>query len=420
VSSTENNDHEYKSAVRREWTAAAAGWGRWLDTLEADDAGAAVTGLLLEKAGLKPGDSVLDLGAGYGEPGLSAASAVGATGHLTCLDISGEMLDVARARAFRAGLTNVSFVEADIESFELAPASFDVVLSRAAIMYLSDPQQTLRNVHTALRPGGRLSVAVWATPDRVAFATPVPIILGALGIGPGVGGPGPFALGADGALETLVRQAGFVDVTAGTALAVYETVSAEACTEWIRDVAPPINALIADQPESVQKEVWDRVTLAWAPFQTADGTVRLPCTAICVSATKACSQVTPIASAGSPNSEHVHTWQTRSQHSTSEGPVDYQQCPCGSWRILVAATVRTPHTSSVVAASSGSGTTGSTGRTTATGVSEPRGKTRKRTCPPGSAPGKSRATATGSRAVPSIAPMLVSRSTGVRLPSLST
>jgi hypothetical protein len=87
-------------------------------------------------------------------------------------------------------------------------------------------------------------------------------------------------------LEELVRDAGFTDVAAGTALAVYETASAEACTEWVRDVAPPIAELIADQPASVQQDVWDRVTRAWARYQGADGTVRLPCTAICVSARK--------------------------------------------------------------------------------------------------------------------------------------
>jgi ubiquinone/menaquinone biosynthesis C-methylase UbiE len=291
MSSTEiNDDHDYKASVRREWTAAAAGWQKWLQTLEAEDAGPAVTRALLERADLQLGDVVLDVGSGYGEPGLSAATAVGPDGHVTCLDISGDMLAFAETRARAAGLSNVFFVEADIEAdveaLELAPASLDVVLSRAAIMYASNPLETLRRLHTALRPGGRLAVAVWATPDKVAFATPVAVMIETLGIEPPAPGPGPFALGADGALEALVRDAGFTDVVAGTALAVYETASAEACTEWIRDVAPPITELIADQPASIQQDIWDRVTRAWAPFQGPDGAVRLPCTAVCVSARK--------------------------------------------------------------------------------------------------------------------------------------
>ena len=287
MSSTEiNDDQDYKSAVRREWTAAAAGWQKWLETLEAEDAGPAVTRVLLERADLQRGDVVLDVGSGYGEPGLSAATAVGPDGHVTCLDISGDMLAFAETRARATGLTNVSFVETDIEALEVAPASLDVVLSRAAIMYTSNPLETLRRLHTALRPGGRLAVAVWATPDRVAFATPVAVMIETLGVDPPAAGPGPFALGAEGALEELVRDAGFTDVVAGTALAVYETASAEACTEWIRDVAPPITELIADQPEPVRQDVWNRITRAWAPFQGPDGAVRLPCTAIYVSARK--------------------------------------------------------------------------------------------------------------------------------------
>jgi ubiquinone/menaquinone biosynthesis C-methylase UbiE len=287
MSSTEiNDDQDYKSGVRREWTAAAAGWQKWLETLEAEDAGPAVTRVLLERADLQRGDVVLDVGSGYGEPGLSAATAVGPDGHVTCLDISGDMLAFAETRARATGLTNVSFVETDIEALELAPASLDVVLSRAAIMYTSNPLETLRRLHTALRPGGRLAVAVWATPDRVAFATPVAVMIETLGVDPPAAGPGPFALGADGALEELVRDAGFTDVVAGTALAVYETASAEACTEWIRDVAPPITELIADQPEPVRQDVWNRITRAWAPFQGPDGAVRLPCTAIYVAARK--------------------------------------------------------------------------------------------------------------------------------------
>jgi ubiquinone/menaquinone biosynthesis C-methylase UbiE len=280
------DDHDYKASVRREWTAAAAGWQKWLDTLEAEDAGRAVTRVLMEQADLQPGDVVLDVGSGYGEPGLSAATAVGPDGHVTCLDISGDMLAFAETRARAAGLSNVSFVEADIEALELAPASVDVVLSRAAIMYASNPLETLRRLHAALRPGGRLAVAVWATPDRVAFATPVVVMIETLGIERPAAGPGPFALGAEGTLERLVRDAGFTDVVADTALAVYETATAEACTEWIRDVAPPITDLIADRPASVQEDIWDGVTRAWAPFQRPDGAVRLPCTAVCVSARK--------------------------------------------------------------------------------------------------------------------------------------
>jgi SAM-dependent methyltransferase len=280
-----SDDQDYKETVRREWTAAASGWRKWFEIHESKTAARAVTAVLLERARLRPGDVVLDVGAGYGEPGLSAAAAVGDDGHVTCLDISGDMLAFAEERARTAGRSNVVFIEADIETAELEPEGYDVVLSRAAVMYTSDPLGTLRHVRRLLRPGGRLAVAVWATADKVAFATPLPVIVEMLGLDLPADGPGPFTLGEAGALENLVRQAGFTDVAAGTTLAVYEFPDRDTCTRWVRDVAPPITELLAGQPASVQDEVWDRVTDAWQPFQGEDGHVRLPCTAVWASGT---------------------------------------------------------------------------------------------------------------------------------------
>ena len=280
------DDRTYKDDVRREWTAAATGWRKWIGTIEAEGAGPVLTSALLQQAGVGRGDHVLDVGSGYGEPGLSAAQAVGPTGHVTCLDISADMLAFAKERSRTFGLDNVTFVEGDVETTQLEPEGFDVVLSRATLMYAADPLATLQRLKAALRPGSRLAVAVWATPDQVAFATPVPVMVDMLGIAPPAAGPGPFALGGDGVLETLLREAGYTDVASGTAVVTYAMPSAEACTEWVRDVAPPITELIADQPASVQEQVWERVTQAWAPFQGPDGAVQLPCTAVWVSATR--------------------------------------------------------------------------------------------------------------------------------------
>jgi ubiquinone/menaquinone biosynthesis C-methylase UbiE len=236
--------------------------------------------ILLEQADVKAGDVVLDAGCGLGDPGLSAARLVGPGGQVTCLDISGDMLAFAERRARADGLANVRFIQDDLEAPTFEPARYDVVLSRATLMYASDPLQALRHLRAALRPGGRLAVAVWATPERVAFATPIVVMAELLDMGPPPTGPGPFALGAPGVLEALVHQAGFTDTAGGTAVSVFEFESAEVCTQWLRDVAPPITDLVANQPASVQHQVWEMVTEAWRTFEGDDGHVRLPCTAV--------------------------------------------------------------------------------------------------------------------------------------------
>src|SRR4029450_3131356 len=94
---------QYKVSIRTEWRATAAGWRAWGDVLEAADGGTAVGRALVQRAGIGPGDAVLDVAAGYGEPGLTAARAVVPGGRVVCTDISGAMLALRREPAAPAG-----------------------------------------------------------------------------------------------------------------------------------------------------------------------------------------------------------------------------------------------------------------------------------------------------------------------------
>jgi enediyne biosynthesis protein CalE5 len=103
---------------------------------------------------------------------------------------------------------------------------------------------------------------------------------------PPAGIPGPFALAYADQLVGLVEAAGFTDVETGTLTAVYRTDSPELATRWLREVAPPITALVDAQPPEVQERVWAKVTQAWAPYTTASGRVRLENQAVWVTGTK--------------------------------------------------------------------------------------------------------------------------------------
>lgn len=279
-------DHAaYKDDVRTEWRAAASGWRTWYSTLEAENAGKIASKALVEGAGVGPGDRVLDVAAGYGEPGLTAARAVGPRGLVACCDISQPMLDFAQERAAEAGLGNVEFVVGDAEELDFGGEPFDAIISRAGLMYFVDVAGTLRRLRSLLRPGGRLAATVWSTPDKVGFAAPVPVMLEMLELPPPpAGAPGPFALGDIARLATVVSEAGFEDVGTGALQVVYELESPAAATRWLRDVAPPIAGLVAGRSPEAQKRVWDRVTEAWSPYVTADGRVRLDNEALWVTA----------------------------------------------------------------------------------------------------------------------------------------
>lgn len=277
---------EYRVSARREWRDAAPGWRAWMDVLEADDAGRLISNTLVELSAIGPGDTVLDVGAGYGEPGLTAARSVLPGGTVVCTDMSSAMLAVARERASSQGLDNVEFVEQDAEDLAFPHDSFDAVLSRQGLQFVTDVEAVLVALRSLLRPGGRLAAAVWGPAATVQFAAPAPIIRAELGLPPPpADAPGPFALGDAGRLIELATSAGFDNVRTGTITASYRFASPEQATSWLRDVAPPITAMVEQAPSAVREQVWAKVTQAWAPFTSSSGGVQLDNQAIWVGGT---------------------------------------------------------------------------------------------------------------------------------------
>jgi SAM-dependent methyltransferase len=278
---------EFKQTIRTEWRSAAAGWRTWLHVVEAEEGGQRHSAKLVELAELAPGDSVLDVGGGYGEPSLTAARAVGPRGRVVCTDISPEMLAVARDRATDFGLANVDFVARDAEELEFDDEAFDAVLSRATLMFLPDVAGTLKRLRGFLKSGGRLAASVWGPQPVVQFSAAFPVIVQELGLpSPPPGRPGAFALSDPHRLAVLVTEAGFRDVETGTVSVIFETDSPEQYTEFIRDVAPQLTTLLGGRPAAEQERVWGKVTDAYRPYQGADGRVRTENQAIWVKGVK--------------------------------------------------------------------------------------------------------------------------------------
>lgn len=160
---------------------------------------------------VKSGERILDLGCGSGASTAALAEAVGADGHVTAVDISPDLLAMARRRL--DDMAQVDFVEADAEVHTFAPNSFDALYSRFGSMFFDDPLAAFRNLHGAIAPGGRAVFVAWRDAARNQWATvPMTFIAeGATKGGPSPA-PGPFAWAERETFEPLLTAAGFRNI----------------------------------------------------------------------------------------------------------------------------------------------------------------------------------------------------------------
>jgi SAM-dependent methyltransferase len=265
----------FRDGQRQQWNSAAAGWRKWSEMI--DGAASGVSERLVELAGVEPGSRVLDVAAGYGEPSLTAARATGPEGSVVATDISAEMIAFGRERAVAAGLENIEFVEADAAGLEFPGGSFDAALSRWGIIFEPDGEAAAARILRFLKSGARMAISSWGPPDRVPFlAIPMRTAMQRLEVEPPPPGtPGPLSRPTPEALGGLLEAAGFSDVEVEEADVTFEWQSPEDLTTFIKEIAPPINAIIDPHPQQVQDETWAAITDAIRQTAADDGAVRL-------------------------------------------------------------------------------------------------------------------------------------------------
>jgi SAM-dependent methyltransferase len=213
------NDAPWSTTSWRE--RAGAAWLSQADRLEAMLE--PVLEPLFQRADLRPGQQVLDVGCGRGVTSRIAANQVGPSGAVTGVDVSAELIDSARTATSAdntagGGGAPIEWLVADAQRADFQTASFDAVLSRFGVMFFDDPVEAFTNLHRAVRPGGRLTIATWQPRDACDFqrvgAQAIAQALSAEGYEVPEADPaaGPYAFGVADFVESTLTDSGWSHV----------------------------------------------------------------------------------------------------------------------------------------------------------------------------------------------------------------
>jgi SAM-dependent methyltransferase len=236
---------QYRLVASEKWKAKSAVMGQ------------PVTDALVEYARPESGMQVLDLASGTGEPAISLALRVGAAGHVTALDLSAELLEIAEKRAVARGLKNFSTQRADAHSLPFPDHSFDLATSRFGVMFFRDPVTALGELRRVLRSGARACFLAWGPFDQPYWRSTMGVVHRRVD-GPLLppDGPNPFRFAETGSLSAVLRSAGFNDIEEEMKTLPWTWPgSAEEVWDQAQAVAVPFRPML----ERVPEEEWPKI-----------------------------------------------------------------------------------------------------------------------------------------------------------------
>lgn len=255
---------------RQDWNRVAGGWEKWDRFF--DEQMAFLNHRLVADARLRSGLRVLDLGSGTGYPALLDAQTVGPSGSVIGLDLAEQMLDAARRKATRLGLSNITFRASDVTMLPFEANSFDAITSRFCLMFLPEIPKAAAEIARVLKPGGWLAAAVWSAPEKnPSIGLAMAAIKQVIDLPPpDPAAPGVFRLAKPGDLAGMFQQAGLIDVSDQEFLGEWSYGSADEYYTSLMEIAAPVQNLMAMLTELQRQNVTQRLLEAASQFRRGE------------------------------------------------------------------------------------------------------------------------------------------------------
>jgi SAM-dependent methyltransferase len=273
------SEEYYREYTRTTWNESAEAYVALMRSLEPFRAD------VLTRLRARPGETILDLGTGPGEPAMTIAQNIRPTGRVTGVDLSENMITIARKVARARGIGNADFQTMDCSALTLPDSSYDAAVCCFGFQIFTDPEKAAREAHRVLKPHGRICVGVWSTGDRVPFLHAIvgPMLEHAE---PDETGyiPTPYETGGPGEMVAFLEAAGFRD---GQEIRVEHSVTFDSPEDYLRALlkATPIGHSLSEEDSKTQEEVL-RKTRENLKQWTAPPGLSLPAECVIVSARK--------------------------------------------------------------------------------------------------------------------------------------